>query len=210
MDRIRLALADDHPTLLGGLESTLEADYEIAGTYSDGRALVEGVQKLRPDAVILDISMPELSGLKAAARIKEVSPETRILFFTMHNLRGYEAAARRTGAQGIVLKSATPEILRAALERILKGFEYWPSEMNVPETDEPNSAGAEPDFRHLTSREQEVLQLIASGHSAKEIAYRLSISIWTVTFHRQQIKKKLGLASTADLTRFAIEQGMIE
>lgn len=209
MDRIRIALADDHPTLLEGLITTLAPDFEIVGAYQNGNAVVEGVKESQPDLVIMDISMPLLSGLEAAGQIRVAAPNTKILFFTMHARPGYEAAAQKAGAHGMVLKSESREKLLCAIAKISAGSEYWPTASLKPARSESDEPGAESYSRQLTPRELEVLQTIAEGKSAKEIAYKLGISIWTVTYHRQQIKKKLGLATTADLTRFAMEQGLV-
>jgi len=209
MKRTRVLLADDHPMTLEGLRAFLEPHLESVGTVSDGRALVEEALRLKPDLIILDVMMPLLNGIDAAVQIRKSLPGVKLLFITMHIKRAYLEAALKAGATGYVLKSAVREELLSAIQSVLKGRIYvTPSLSNehLERFDDPSRAAA---ILRLSTREREVLQLIAEGHTAKEMACVLNISVKTVTFHRENIKRKLGLRTTAELTKHAIDQGLI-
>ena len=209
MKRARILLADDHPLTLEGIRAILEPHYEIVGMVTDGRALVEAALRLKPDLIVPDITMPLLSGIDAAAQISRSLPGIRLLFVTMHVNISYLQAALDAGATGYVLKSAVREELLNAVKKVLNGQIYVSPGISGESLErfvDPSRAAA---ALRLTARERETLQLIAEGRTAKEIAFRLNISINTVAFHRENIKKKLGLGNTADLTKHAIEQGLI-
>jgi len=203
---IRILLGDDHPVILDGGRALLGDRYEIVGVAADGRALVEAALKLQPDLILLDISMPLLSGIEAARRIKPSLPGVKLLFFSMHSERPYLQAAFEAGATGYVLKSTAREELKVAVQKVLEGQIYV-------------SKGLSEDWEHLhdpdqvaksvmlSAREREVLQLIAEGRSSKEIAALLNISVKTVSYHRENVKRKLGLRTIAELTRDAIARG---
>ncbi|HEV8412147.1 MAG TPA: response regulator transcription factor [Bryobacteraceae bacterium] len=208
MDKVRILLGDDHPLFLDGGRRLLEQRYEIVGTASDGRALVQAALSLKPGLIILDISMPLLSGIEAARRIKASLPEVKLLFFTMHHERPYLQAAFEVGAAGYLLKSATSEELLRAIQEIQKGNLYFPKELS-----EHGRFLRDPDqiakSLRLSSREQEVLNLIAEGRSSKEMASILNISVKTISFHRENIKHKLGVRTIAELTKHAIAKGFV-
>ncbi len=209
MKRIRVLLADDHPLTLEGLRTFLEPNVESVGTVTDGRALVEDAFRLQPDLIVLDITMPLLNGIDAAAQIKKSFPKVKIVFVTMHANPAYLEAALNAGATGYVLKSAAREELLDAIRKVMNGEIYITPSLSseqIEQFDDPARAAA---AVHLTSREREILQLVAEGKAAKEVAYVLSISTKTVAFHRENIKRKLGVRSTAELTKRAIEQGLI-
>jgi DNA-binding NarL/FixJ family response regulator len=202
-------LADDHALMLEGIRSVLEPHHEIVGTATDGRALVDAVLRLHPDLIILDVTMPLLNGIDAAARIKNALPAVKLLFVTMHANPAYLEAALSAGATGYVLKSAAREELLDAIEAVLSGRIYVTPSLSgerLEQFEDPSQAAA---VLRLSAREREVLQLIAEGRAAKEMAHVLNISVKTVEFHRDNIKKKLGLRTTAELTKHAIEQGLI-
>ena len=209
MKRARILLADDHKLTLEGIRAILEPHHEIIGTVTNGRALLEAALRLKPDLIALDITMPLLNGVDAAVQIKKSLPEAKLLFVTMHVSPAYLEAALDVGGTGYVLKSAAREELLEAVDSVLKGRIYITpglSSEHLERFQDPSRAAA---VLRLTARERETLQLIAEGRAAKEIAHVLNISIKTVAFHRENIKKKLGLRTTAELTKHAIEQGLV-
>jgi len=203
-------LADDHRLTLEGIRKVLEPHHEIIGAVMDGRALVDAAPDLKPDLIVLDITMPLLNGIDAAIQIKKSLPATKLLFVTMHANPAYLEAALSAGGTGYVLKSAAREELLAAVQSVLNGSIYvspgLPGENVEHFTDRTRAAAA----LRLSARERETLQLIAEGRASKEIARVLNVSVKTVTFHRENIRKKLGLQTTAELTKYAIEQGLIQ
>jgi len=209
MKRTRVLLADDHPLTLEGLRAFLEPHLESVGTVTDGRALVEATLRLKPDLVILDITMPLLNGIDAAIQIRKSLPGVKLLFVTMHVNPAYLEAALKAGATGYVLKSAAREELLDAIRSVQRGQIYVSPSLSGEHLErfaDPARAAA---VLHLSDREREILQLVAEGKPSKEIAFLLAISTKTVAFHRDNIKRKLGLHTTAELTKHAIEQGLI-
>jgi DNA-binding NarL/FixJ family response regulator len=208
MKKARILTADDHPLVRDGCRSILANAHEIVGAVSDGRSLMEAALRLKPDLIVLDISMPSLNGLEAARQIKAALPEVKLLFLTMHSERAYMQAAFEAGAAGYVLKSEEPDELLRAVQEVLTGQLYVPKGLpvRVRNTNDPDRVAK---ALMLTGREREVLQLIAEGKSAKEIAHILEISVKTVEYHRENIKRKLGETTTAGLTRSAIAGGLI-
>lgn len=209
MKRARILLADDHKLTLEGIRAILEPHHEIVGAVTDGRALLDAALSLDPDLIAMDITMPLLNGVDAATQIKKSLPGVKLLFVTMHANPAYLEAALDAGGTGYVLKSAAREELLDAVNRVLKGQIYITPGLSGEPLDRFNDPSRAAAALRLTARERETLQLIAEGRAAKEIAFRLNISIKTVAFHRENIKKKLGLGNTADLTKHAIEQGLI-
>lgn len=209
MKRTRVLLADDHPLTLEGLRAFLEPNVESVGTVTDGRALVAEALRLKPDLIILDITMPLLNGIDAAQQIKRSLPGVKLVFVTMHASPAYLEAALNAGATGYVLKSAAREELLEAIQKVMGGELYVTPSLSTEHLErfrDPFRAAA---TIHLSPREREILQLIAEGRANKEIAFVAGISVKTVAFHRENIKRKLGLRSTAELTRCAIEQGLV-
>lgn len=209
MKRVRILLADDHPLTLEGLRAVLAPQHEIIGTATDGRTLVEMAESLKPDLIVLDITMPLLNGIDAALQIRKVQPEIKLLFVTMHVNPAYLEAALAAGALGYVLKSSAREELLEAVERVMQGRIYATAGLTgvyLEYFQEPAHAAA---ALRLSTREREILQLIAEGKAAKEAAFLLHISIKTVAFHRENIKRKLGARTTAELTKYAIGQRLI-
>ena len=209
MKRARILLADDHALTLEGIRAVVEPHHEIFGMVMDGRALFDAALRLQPDLIILDITMPLLNGIDAAVQIKKNLPEVKLLFLTMHVNPAYLEAALNAGGTGYVLKSGAREELLEAIKSVLNGRIYVTPSLSGEHLErftDPSRAAA---TLRLTTREREILQLIAEGRAGKEIAFILSISIKTVAFHRENIKRKLGLGTTAELTKHAIEQGLI-
>ena len=200
-------MADDHPQTLEGIRAVLAPHYEIAGCVADGRALVEEALRLKPDLIIADITMPHLSGVLAARQIKTSLPGIKLLFVTMHSSSAYVRAAIEAGGTGYVLKSAVLEELLDAVQSVLKGHVYVSPGVSTEHLER---------FRHpaaatsgLSRRELETLRLIAERRTAQEIAVAMNISVNMVAFHRRNIKRKLGLRTTSELTKHAVGLGLI-
>lgn len=210
MKRATILLADDHELTLGGVRGVLETSYDVVGEAGDGRALLDAALRLRPDLIITDVTMPLLNGIDAAVEIRRSLPQVKLLFLTMHRSAAYLASALKAGATGYVLKTAATEELIKAAASVLSGNIYVSPGVTGEQferfRDDPARAAA---TLGLTTREREVLQLIAAGRTGKEIGALLAIAVRTVVFHRENIRHKLGLGSTADLTRYAIEQDVV-
>jgi two-component system response regulator NreC len=216
MTTIRLLLADDHAVVRSGLRMLLEAqpDFEIVGEAETGSAAVTMVGELQPDAVLMDIQMPELNGIEATRIIKEKSPKTAVLALTMHEDDQYFFEMLHAGASGYVLKRAAPDELVQAIRTVCRGEVYLhPTMATRLVTDYLHRADeneVDKEYSTLTPREQEVLTLIAEGHSNAEIANALYISIKTVDRHRENIMRKLNMHSRIDLVKYAIRTGLID
>lgn len=206
MKKARILLGDDHPPVLEGSRAFLEEGYEIVGVAVDGRTLVEAALSLKPDLVLLDISMPLLSGIEASRRIKANLPKVKLFFFTMHSERQYVQAAFEAGGTGYLLKSAGRQELLAAVKTVLDGHIYISNELSQHWRDlrDPDEIVKSLD---LSDREREVLQLITEGWSGKEIAAILKVSARTIAFHRENLKRKLGVTTIAGLVRNALAGG---
>ncbi|MGD8770928.1 MAG: response regulator transcription factor [Desulfobacterales bacterium] len=211
MKRTRILLADDHKIVLEGLRSLLEPEFELVGTAEDGRTLLRLSEKLQPDVIVVDISMPLLNGIEAVRQIKEISPDISIVFLTMHPDVTYAARAFDVGASGYVLKHSAPSELVTAIHSAMKGQIYIT----------PAIAGeliqSYKDVNHfqkettaeLTPRQREVLQLLAEGHSGKEIADILCISPRTVEYHKYRMMEELGIKTSSELVGYAIKHGIV-
>lgn len=210
MKRPRILLGDDHAIILDGLRRILEPHFDIVGVAEDGRALVAAAEKLRPDIVVADISMPLLNGIEAARQIRKAHPQTKVIFLTMHPDATYATEAFRAGASGYVLKNSAASELVTAIQEVLKGRTYLtPLVAKDAIATWVQAPGPEMPSASLTSRQREILQLLAEGRSAKEIASILHISPRTVEFHKYRIMEVLGLRSTAELTQYAIKHGIV-
>lgn len=210
MNNARLLLADDHTLMLQGIRRILEQDFELAGSVSDGRALIAAAQELRPDVILLDISMPLLNGIDAARQIRQLLPETKLIFLTMHKDRDYVMEAFSVGASGYLLKWSAEEELTAAINRVLAGKKYLTPLLPQSWLDAHSrrSSNMQSACCDLSSREREVLQLISEGLSAKQIAATLNLSSKTVEFHKYRIMHKLGIHTIAQLAKYALEHGL--
>jgi DNA-binding NarL/FixJ family response regulator len=210
MKKPRVLMADDHSLILAGLRKLVEGECEVVGTVEDGRALVEAAQVLRPDLILLDISMPLLNGLEAARQLHTLVPDSKLIFLTMHASPTYATEAFQAGASGYILKHSAPEELSQAIKSVLQGRHYLTplitkevmDSVLTPSTGERGKATA------LTARQREVLQLVAEGKGTKEIATILSLSVKTVEFHKARLMQQLDLHTIADLTKYAITQGV--
>ena len=211
MSKTRVLLADDHKIVLEGLRGLLEPEFEVVGTVEDGRALMDAAEKLHPDVIVADISMPLLNGIEAVGQIKKTDPHIKVVFLTMHPDVTYAARAFEAGALGYVLKHSAPSELVTAIREALKGRTYV-TPMIAGELLQAYKEGAherQHPFRRLTPRQREVLQLLAEGHSTKEIATILYISPRTVEFHKYRIMEELNLKSSAELVQYAIKHGIV-
>ena len=204
---IRTLIVDDHPMVAEGIQSILETydDIEVVGTLGDGQSAVDQLTTLAPEVVLMDLNMPGVSGLAATEMMLERRPDTRILILSMHDSPEYIATAMRHGAKGYVLKDVPTDEIRTAIDTVMQGKTYLCT--GAAEALEPNiSDGRET----LTGREQTVLLELAMGKSNKEVALDLDISVRTVETHRKNIKRKLDITSTAGLTRYAMEHGVLQ
>jgi DNA-binding NarL/FixJ family response regulator len=215
--RIAVLLAEDHLILREGLLKLLESDTEIevVGQTSTGRQTVEMVLKLRPDVVVMDIAMPQLNGLEATRQIHNTSPETKVLILSAHCDDAYVQRATELGAAGYVIKQTSAHQLAVAIKEVYKGNTYFSptiaktmARQNHKIIDRKGRLKSQP--VSLSSREMEVLQLIAEGNANKQVAALLGISVKTVEKHRDHLMQKLDIHDTAGLTRYAIEAGVIE
>jgi len=203
---VRVLLIDNHPLVLDGLEALLESysDIEVAGTAATAREGLSIALQTRPDVVLMDINMPNLSGIDAIELFKENLPHAKILMLSMHDSREYISTSVLHGASGYILKDVSTDEIALAIQTVAAGKTYFSSGvaevlLEKRPTSEPTS---------LTTREQDVLLLIAAGQSNRDIARSLGISEATAETHRKKIKKKLGISTTAGLVRFAIDNGV--
>jgi DNA-binding NarL/FixJ family response regulator len=211
MKKPRLLLADDHTILVEGLRALLAPEFDVVATAGDGRTVLEAAEKYQPDIVLLDISMPGLNGIEAARRLKQSNPDAKLIILTMHGDLSFVRAAFEAGASGYVLKQSAPTELVTALHDVDSGRRYISSAIQERlGTETPaflrRSKKLSPD---LTSRQREVLQLVAEGHARKEIAQILGVSVKTVEFHKQKMTEKLGVHTDAALTAYAIRHGIV-
>lgn len=208
---MRVVLADDHQMMRDGLRAVLEKDgiHQVVGEAGNGRDAIVAVRRLRPDVLIIDIAMPELNGIDATRRIAVELPDTKIIALSMHADRRYVVAMLEAGAAGYLLKNAAAEELLTALRAVSRGETYVSPTIAGSLAEIAGRAGRpRASAKPLTLREREVLQLIAEGKSSKEIARVLQIAVPTVETHRRQITEKLELRTIAELTKYAICEGL--
>jgi DNA-binding NarL/FixJ family response regulator len=211
MGRPRVLLADDHRIVLEGLRSLLQSEFEIVGEVEDGRTLVAEAERLRPELVVADISMPNLNGIDAARQIKKIDERIRIVFLTMHADVTYAAGAFETGASGFVLKHSAPQELISAMREAMQGKTYvTPMIAGDLIGSFQNGTPLKGELKtDLSPRQREVLQLIAEGKSVKEVAATLRISTRTVEFHKYRIMEQLNIKTSAELVQYAVKHGII-
>jgi DNA-binding NarL/FixJ family response regulator len=208
--RPRVLLADDHRIVAEGLKSLLASDFELVGVVEDGRALLEAANKLQPEVIVADITMPHLNGIDALAQLRKQNPGIKVVFLTMHQEAVYARRALEAGASGFVLKHSAPAELVTAIQAALKDQTYvtpaLAGEVFQSLRDGPRKV-TDP-VAKLTPRQREIIQLLAEGRSAKEIADTLAISPRTVEYHKYQMMESLGLHTNAELIHFAIKHGI--
>ncbi len=209
--KIRILLADDHKLVRQGFRLILlsQPDMDVVGETGNGREAVELARTLRPDVVVMDVTMPELNGIEATRRIRDISPHIRVLALSVHRDSVYVREIIRAGAEGYLLKESADTDLLAAVRSVAAGNSYLSPEVSGVILRDYRKHATNP-LDLLTSREREVLQLIAEGKTNKEIATLLNLSIYTVDGHRPRIMDKLNLHSVGELVRFAVRNGLVD
>lgn len=204
---IRVLIVDDHPMVAEGIQSILESydDIEVVATLNTGREAVNRAAELAPDVILMDLNMPDLGGLSATEILLERNLATRILILTMHDSPEYISSALSHGAMGYILKDVPTDEIKLAIDAVMQGQKYLCT--GAQGSLEPKDGNTR---ESLTTREQTILLELAQGKSNKEVALVLDISVRTVETHRKNIKRKLGISSTAGLTRYALENGVLQ
>lgn len=209
MPNPRVVLADDHALIVGAFEKLLAGECDIVGQVGDGRALVEAVETLKPDLVVLDISMPLLNGLEAGRQIKRRWPHVKLVFLTMNEDPALANEAFRAGANGYLLKRSAASELATAIREVMKGRSYVTPLITADLVESLRHGDERGPAAELTARQREVLQLVVEGQSMKEIAAILDVTPRTVAFHKYEMMKQLGVTTTADLIRYAIAHHVV-
>ena len=209
MQRTKILLADDHTLFCNLLRELLEHEYEVVGSVSDGRELLEAAATLRPDVVLVDIGMPTLNGLDAGRRLKQLNPKVKLIYLTMNNNVECAREALQAGASAFVLKNSQSSQLLQAIRNALRGVSFVAPEirkaMNEVFIRDPKALHRP---QHLTNRQREVLQMLAEGSTLRQIAVELKISYRTARFHKSRIMKELGTDKNAELVKYAINHGI--
>jgi DNA-binding NarL/FixJ family response regulator len=210
-EKIHILLADDHAVVRQGFKMILAAqpDMEIVGEAGNGREALDLAGQLHPDVIVMDVAMPELNGIEATRRIADVSPRSRVLALSMHKDSVYVREILRAGARGYLLKDSISSDLLAAVRAIARGEGYLSPGVSDAVLNDYRRHVTDP-IDLLTSREREVLQMIAEGKTNKEIATVLNLSVYTVDAHRGRIMDKLNVHSVTDLVRFAVRCGLVD
>jgi len=205
--KIRVLIVDDHPMVAEGIQSILENydDILVVGTLCNGQEAVDQAADLAPDVILMDLNMPELGGLSATEMLLERAPATRILILSMHDSPEYISTALSHGAMGYILKDVPTDAIKHAIDSVMQGKRYLCT--GAKGSLEPKDGDGR---EALTGREQTILLQLAQGKSNKDVALSLDISVRTVETHRKNIKRKLGISSTAGLTRYALEHGVLQ
>ena len=211
MSKPRILLADDHRMVAEGLKSLLAEEFELAGIVEDGRAMVKAARELRPDVIVADISMPLLNGIDALAQLKQDDPGVRVVFLTMHRNAAYARRALEAGAAGFVLKHSASAELVLAVRAALQGRTFVTPDLaaELMRTAKQGPQGHPDPVAAMTPRQREILQLLAEGKSAKEIAAVLGLSARTVEDHKYRLMESLGIENSAELIHFAIKHGLV-
>jgi DNA-binding NarL/FixJ family response regulator len=203
-------LADDHTLLLEAFRKLLEPHFDVAGTATDGHALLEGAKALHPEVVVMDIAMPSLNGLEAARQLRGVVPGVKVIFLTMHEDPDLAVQAMREGASGYLLKTSAPTELLYAISAALKGRSYvTPRIASGMEEAFIRDPEGKPYGKKLTPRQREVLQLLAEGKSMKQAATILAVTPRTIAFHKYKMMEGLGVKTSAELIQFAIKNRIL-
>lgn len=210
--RPRVLLCDDHLLVAEALKSLLAPEFDLVGVVEDGRAMIEAAGTLRPDVIVADVSMPHLNGIDALVRLRQGGDHTPVVFLTMHRDVAFARRALEAGASGFVLKHSAPAELLTAIRAALEGQIYLTPQLagEVLDSMKQGPGKAADPVVSLTPRQREIVQLVAEGRSAKEIAATLSISTRTVEFHKYQMMETLGLHTNSELIHFAIKHGLVE
>jgi two-component system, NarL family, response regulator NreC len=211
MKRIRILLADDHAVVRQGFKMILSAqpDMEIVGEAGNGREAIELAESLKPDIVVMDVAMPELNGIEATRRLSTSSPHARVIALSMHKDNVYVREILRAGARGYLLKDSVAADVVSAIRAVARGESYLSPAVSNAVLDDYRKHVTNP-IDLLSSREREVLQMLAEGKTNKEIAVVLNLSVYTVDAHRGRIMEKLNVHSINELVRFAVRNGLID
>lgn len=210
MKKPRIVMADDHQIVLDGLRGILAEEFDLVGEATNGRELMELAQRLQPDVIVADISMPLLNGIDAAAQLREKGSAAKIVFLTMHPDQTYATRALDAGASAYVLKHSASDQLVAAIKEALRGGVFLSPQLRTPAMQEALTGGANvKSVTELTPRQRDVLQLVAEGKSAKEVAAILNISPRTAETHKYKIMDELGIKTNAELVQYAIRHGLV-
>lgn len=208
--RPRIFLADDHLLLLDAFSNLLESRYEVVGTATDGRKMLSKVSKLKPDVVVLDISMPNMNGFDAGEKLKKLYPEIKLIFLTVNEDPDMVTEAFRIGANGYLLKSSAASELFQAIDAVLNAGNYvTPKITEGMISSFIKNPGGHKAHGNLTIRQREVLQLLAEGNTMKQVAAILNITPRTVAFHKYQIMEDLDIKTNSDLIKYAIKHGLV-
>jgi DNA-binding NarL/FixJ family response regulator len=211
MSKARILIADDHGILAEGLRRMLEPDFDVVGLVSNGIELIAAAQQWSPDIIIADITMPEMNGIDALIQLRAQGVTSKVIFLTMHRDVAYARRATEAGAAGYLLKHSVSSELTGAIREVLQGRTYVTpmiaGELLESYRDADPSAGKH--SKRLTTRQREVLQLVAEGRSAKEVARLLSISVRTAEAHKAKIMETLEFSNTTELVQYAIRNGII-
>jgi DNA-binding NarL/FixJ family response regulator len=204
-------MADDHKMIIEGLRNIIESEFDLVGTVEDGRALLNAAKKLRPNVIVADISMPILNGIEAVRMIKKNDPSVKVIFLTMHPDATYASEAFAAGASGYVLKHSAPSELVTAINEALKGRTYITPMITGDHINKYRDGSHKRNeaLLKLSTRQREVLQLLAEGKSAKVVAGILNISTRTVEFHKYKMMEELGIKTSAELIQYAIKHGIV-
>ena len=210
MAKIRILVADDHPIVAEGLRSLLEPTFELVAIVQNGRELIVAAKELNPDVIVVDISMPLLNGIDAVSQIRSAGNQAKIIFLTMHTEASYARRALAAGASGYVLKHSVSSELLFAIQQALAGRTFVTPTIaaKIKHTRVAEKASLDA-LEKLTARQREVLQLLAEGHSAKEISSILNVSRRTVEYHKYHLMEVLGLHKSAELIQFAVQHGLV-
>lgn len=204
---VKVVIVDDHPMVAEGIQSILESydDILVLATLTNGREAIDQLQALAPDVILMDLNMPDIGGLTATEIVLERRPATRVVILSMHDNAEYISSALSHGAMGYLLKDVPTDEIKQAIDAVMQGDTYLCTGAQgaiAPKNNDTREA--------LTEREQTILLQVASGKSNKQVGLALDISVRTVETHRKNIKRKLGISSTAGLTRYALEHGVLQ
>ncbi len=212
MDKIKVLVVDDHAIMRDGIRALLNLhdDIEIVGEASEGNEAIQKAQELAPDVIVMDIAMPRMDGLEATRRITKQNPKAKVLMLTQHDNREYILSAIRAGSAGYIPKRALGSELVLAIRAIHRGDSFlYPSAATALIDDYRQQTQTADAYDQLTPREREILKLIAEGHTSREIAEKLFISLKTVMGHRTKIMEKLGLRNRTELIKYAMRKGLV-
>ena len=212
MSAIRVLLVEDHTLVRAGIRSLLSSvrDIDVVGETGNGRDGLRLVRKLEPDVVLMDISMPELNGMEATARITKSHPQVKVLMLSMHNDEEYVAQSLKAGARGYLVKEAATKELEHAIHAVMNGEIYVSNTVSMSTVKRLMQGSSGSALGNLTSRQREILQLVVEGYSTRDIAERLSLSVKTVETHRTHLMDRLEIRDVPGLVKFAIKAGLIQ